>query len=215
MMPFTPAALQKAALYFTILVYVSGIIGMQTAYREWFVALTPASLLLSVGVLLWWQPLHNSRTISWAAGAFMIGFLSEVVGVNTGLIFGEYRYGDTLGPKIWSTPLMIGANWLMVTLIVNEVIWRVLPRSTPALLGATVAAAGCTLLDWLIEPGAIKLGYWEWATGVPLADNYLGWFFVSLVIAMVYYRLMTPALRNNFAPILLLLQILFFAALQI
>lgn len=206
---------KKAALYFTILVYVSGIIGMQTSYRDWFVSLTPFSLLLSAGVLLWWQPIYNSRTNSWIAGAFIIGFLSEVIGVNTGMIFGEYRYGDTLGPKMWSTPLLIGINWLMITLIVNEGVWRILPKSTPQLLGAALAAAGCTALDWLIEPGAIDLGYWSWATGMPLADNYFGWFFVSLVISIVYHRLMTPALRNPFAPVLLGLQIAFFVVLQL
>jgi uncharacterized membrane protein len=213
-MTITNIQAQKAALYFTILVYISGMIGMQTSWCDWFIALTPASLLLSVGVLLWWQPIHNSRTRSWAIGAFAIGFLSEVIGVNTGILFGDYQYGDTLGPKLWSTPLMIGANWLMVTYIVNETVWRMLPKKTMPLIGAVLVAVGCTLFDWWIEPGAISLGYWGWAGGIPLADNYFGWFFVSLIVALVYYRLMTPALRNNFAPLLLALQLVFFGVLR-
>jgi putative membrane protein len=40
----------------------------------------------------------------------------EVVGVKTGLIFGEYKYGSTLGIKLFEVPLIIGFNWVFVIL---------------------------------------------------------------------------------------------------
>jgi uncharacterized membrane protein len=204
----------QMALYFTVLVYVSGIIGMQSAWRDWFISMTPFTLLLSTAVLLWHQPLFTSRTHTWAIGTFLIGFGSEVLGINTGLIFGDYSYGTALGPKIWGTPPMIGINWLLVTYVVNEVVWRLLPASVPSLAGAVVAALGCTALDYLVEPGAISLGYWTWQTGLPPFENYTGWFFVSLVVSMMYTKTMSPGLRNAAAPWLLALQILFFAVIR-
>jgi uncharacterized membrane protein len=201
---------QKAALAFTVLVYVSGAIGMRSEWRDWFISMTPFTLLLSVGLLLWFQPVHTARTRAWAIGAFTIGFVAEVIGINTGLIFGDYAYGEALGPKIWGTPPMIGANWLMVTYIVNEAVWRLLPPRFSMFWGAVLGALICTLFDYVAEPGAIGLGYWTWSEGLPPFENYVGWFFVSLVVSSMYARYMTPALRNTAAPILLVLQVLFF-----
>jgi bisanhydrobacterioruberin hydratase len=206
---------QRMARYFCILVYVSGLLGMLSPYREWFVALTPVNLLLSAAVLAWHQPIHTSKLWSWALGAYLIGFFSEVIGVNTGLLFGEYAYGDVLGPKVWATPLLIGINWYIVTYTVNEAVWRVLPRTTSLFLGAVIAAVGCTALDWIIEPVAIELGFWSWAEGLPPFQNYVGWFWVSLIVSLAYGRTMTPALRNPFAPLLLGLQIIFFLVLSL
>ena len=129
-------------------------------------------------------------------------------------MFGDYAYGQALGPKLWSTPLMIGINWLLVTLIVNEVIWRVLPSRTPGFIGIILGAMGCTALDWWIEPGAIQLGYWTWEVGYPPMENYFGWFLVSLIISGAYFRLMTPALRNSSTLVLLGLQLLFFGIIR-
>lgn len=205
---------KRVSLVFTVVVYVSGLIGMQTAWRDWFILMTPFSLLVSVAVLVQHQEVHTFRTVSWMVGAFLVGYSSEVLGVNTGLIFGDYLYGDAMGPKVYSTPLLIGINWLLVTLIVNEVVWRVLPASTPGFLGSLFGALGCTALDWWIEPGAIQLGYWAWEGGYPPLENYFGWFLVSLVISVAYYRLMTPSLRNASTLVLLGLQLLFFGVIR-
>jgi bisanhydrobacterioruberin hydratase len=213
MMQHLPLA-RKLSLYFTVLVYVSGIIGMQTAWRPWFISMTPFTLLLSVGVLLLHQPIFTARTHAWALGAYLVGFFAEVIGVNTGLIFGDYTYGTALGPMVWNTPLMIGVNWLLVTYVVNEGLWRVLPAKTSVFWGAVLGAGGCTLLDYLVEPGAIFLGYWTWAAGLPPLENYVGWFFVSLVVSLLYAKNMSAGLRNAAAPVLLVLQILFFAIVR-
>ena len=109
---------------------------------------------------------------------------------------------------------MIGINWLLVTYIVNEVVWRFLPSGTNLTLGAILAAIGCTALDYLVEPGAISLGYWSWATGIPPFENYTGWLFVSFIISVMYAKTMSPGMRNIAAPLLLVLQILFFAIIR-
>ena len=48
--------------------------------------------------------------------AFSIGFLVEVIGVNYGIIFGNYTYGKVLGFKVLNVPLMIGVNWFFLSI---------------------------------------------------------------------------------------------------
>jgi putative membrane protein len=109
---------------------------------------------------------------------------------------------------------MIGINWLLVTYLVNEAVWRFLPTRTSPFLGAIIAAIGCTAFDYLVEPGAISLNYWSWSTGLPPFENYVGWFFVSLIISISYTKTMSAGLRNTAAPVLLVLQLLFFAVIR-
>jgi putative membrane protein len=71
------------------------------------------------------------------------------------------------------------------------------------------------MFDWLMEPVAIKLGYWTWLTdgGIP-TKNYWDWFFVSAFL-MIFFRLLKFHKNNQFALHLLLIQTLFFISLRI
>src|SRR4051812_12976794 len=42
-----------------------------------------------------------------AVGAYGI----EVLGVHSGVPFGDYRYGTALGPALWGVPIVIGLAW--------------------------------------------------------------------------------------------------------
>jgi putative membrane protein len=65
-----------------------------------------------------------------------------------------------------------------------------------------------TAFDWIMEPAAIKLGFWSWTGGeVPLL-NYLTWFMVSLFILSIF-SLVKPK-PHHFAVNLLLIQAAFF-----
>jgi putative membrane protein len=204
----------RASFFFAALVYVSGMLGMVSPFAEWFVALTPLSLLLSY-VLLWWnQPQWGAGTFAFAAAAFCLGFFSEVLGVNTGFPFGDYAYGGVLGPKLWHTPLLIGVNWTVVGFGANAVVERWLPG--PAWRQVLLGAMLPTVLDFLIEPVAIRLGYWHWAgNGVPPWQNYAGWFAVSLLVALAYRRWVHGSPPNRMAKALFGLQVLFFAGMML
>ncbi len=41
--------------------------------------------------------------------------LSEIIGVNSALLFGDYSYGSVLGLKIGGVPVLIGVTWAFVT----------------------------------------------------------------------------------------------------
>ena len=124
--------------------------------------------------------------------AFGLGFLAEVLGVHTGLLFGNYSYGTVLGWKVAEVPLTIGTNWLMLSYPCGSVIDR-LPVGTWVKIG--LAAGLMTLLDVLIEPVAVQLGFWSWHTATIPLTNYLGWYGVSAVVFGAFYLL--PFQKRN------------------
>jgi putative membrane protein len=69
------------------------------------------------------------------------------------------------------------------------------------------------LFDWILEPVAIKLGYWTWkGTDVPLY-NYLSWFFLSCCLLTIFHFCSFEK-ENKFAVNLLLIQAMFFLLLR-
>ena len=190
--------------------YVFGAVMIGRDVLPGFVYLTAPHLVFSLGLLLWGHERAGGRGRLWAWGAvcFALGFWAEFVGVHYGWLFGDYVYGDVLGPKLWGIPLVIGVNWMLVVYAVCSSLdavagrWPVAPR-------AVVAAAALVLLDVLIEPVAIELDYWTWAAGAPPTQNYVGWFGVGLIQTTLYYLLLGGT-RNRLAPWLLALQVIFF-----
>ncbi|MFB0926162.1 MAG: carotenoid biosynthesis protein, partial [Vicingaceae bacterium] len=75
---------------------ISGILGILSPYSDWFLKLTPLNLLIYV-VLIIWNLEHISKKFLIAFSIpFFIGLLTEYLGVNYGLLFGTYSYGENL-----------------------------------------------------------------------------------------------------------------------
>ncbi len=173
-----------------------------------FMSLTPFNLLLTTGVLLAFHRGWTPAFFLFCAVAALGGFFAEVLGVQTGLLFGEYTYGKVLGPKLWGTPFMIGVNWLMLLYCSCSLSDR--------LAGGIWAKAGLAALlmvalDGFIEPVAIALGFWTWTGGQVPAMNYVGWFAVSYLLAYIAFWLPFRK-KNPMALPVLGLQWLFFLA---
>jgi len=101
----------------------------------------------------------------WSAAVLLATFLLEAAGTATGRIFGPYTYGPTLGWKLLQVPVVIAFNWLLVILGFTQLARRLLSAPLPAGLLAAALTAG---FDFLMEPVAVRLGYWSWqASGIP------------------------------------------------
>lgn len=201
--------------YFRVLIvvmHVAGIIGiLYPPTAQLFIRLTPFNLITSLILTVHFQ--QNKNRSFWIYGifAYTIGFLVEVIGVNTGFIFGEYEYGKVLGAKVYNTPILIGANWLIMLLCIGSIINRVNLNTVGKILAASLAMV---LMDVIIEPVAIKLKYWTWSDiDVPLV-NYVGWFVTSIILFTGYFNLNFDR-KNLVATTVLISQLGFFIALYL
>lgn len=170
------------------LVIVYGIYSVGTAShihegsRDLMLSMTPY-ILLVMGLFVMHPDLlgRNWTLLWWATLVYVITFTLEGLGVATGLVFGGYAYGDTLGLKAADVPLVIGFNWVLVVLGAICIAQRF--TGNPWLV-ALVAAALTTAFDLVMEPVAMALDYWDWDVGhVPL-QNYVAWFAISFAIAL-------------------------------
>ncbi|WP_373512561.1 carotenoid biosynthesis protein, partial [Persicitalea sp.] len=104
------------------LMHLAGLIGLNVSLSApLFQLLTPFNLVASLGLLLLFHTDFRPSFWVYCVVAFAVGFLVEVAGVQTGVIFGEYAYGDALGFKIAEVPLVIGTNWLMLSYLCGSV----------------------------------------------------------------------------------------------
>lgn len=122
-------------------------------------------------------------------------YVIETTGVATGFPYGEFRYGDGLGPKLFGlTPVILPVTY--VPLVIGAVaacgsVYRGRPRRLVWILYSTLLL---TLIDGVVDPGAVVLGFWEWTSGGPYysipLSNYVGWLLSSPVAAAL---LLIPA----------------------
>ena len=204
---FPVTAMAKISVGLIWLFHFSGLLGILFVDRELFLETTPVNLFITFALLFFNQPEVNKDVFFAAGFAFLVGMFVELLGVNYGLIFGQYVYGNNLGIKLGGVPLLIGANWVMLTFItgaVGAVIFKQ-SRIKAAVLGALLMV----LLDLVIEPVAPKFDYWEFAQEIAPFSNYLGWFLVALPIQWIY-QTKVKIKDRVFSIHLVLIQFLFF-----
>jgi len=173
------------AIFIVWLFHISGLAGMLLGYESWFLDKTALNLLVSFGLLCWvWQVKHwqdLAIVFCW----FIMGMFVEWVGVQYGWLFGEYRYGENLGPKFRGVPYMIGINWAMLVMITGSLVKHMNNQWLRAALGALMMVA----LDFLIEPLSAPLDFWHWRGGdIPLR-NYLAWFVIAFLMHLLFQKL--------------------------
>jgi len=219
----------QIALFLALLFHVSGAIGILfSPYKDWFIQNTTLNLLLMAALLFWTQQDKNKGFYLFATIAFLTGMVTEMIGVNTGLLFGDYTYGNVMGVKLAGVPLLIGVQWFVTVYasgVIVTAIKNALMAKTPEgskLLSARWqqlaivfdGALLATFFDFIMEPVAMQLGFWQWQDAVIPIYNYVCWFVISLLLLMVFNAFKFNKV-NHFAVHLFIIQTLFFLALRI
>jgi putative membrane protein len=195
-----------------LILHLVGLVGLSfSPSRPFFAQLSFFNLFITAALIfheVWLSSRHPWRVLIWL---FSLGMAVEILGVQTGFPFGEYSYGTVLGPRLAGVSVIIGLNWFY--LVVSSVAllrWIGVVNVWQTMVSASLILAG---VDFLIEPVAINLDYWQWeAVSVPLS-NYIAWFVVSLPLVYLYQRF-TPDPPVLFPAKVLLLQVVFFSVLQ-
>lgn len=220
--------INNVALFIALLFHVSGIIGILfTPYKNWFIQNTPVNLLVMAALLIITQKQKNIYFFVFMLIVFLSGFILEYTGVHTSKLFGSYTYGNVLGFKLFSVPLIIGINWFIVMYCAgiataayeNRMLKRINEKGLSVntkvqkisfVIDASLLAV---FFDWLMEPVAVKLGFWNWESEKIPIFNYICWLLVSTLLLALFQRV--PFKKQNiFAVHLLIIQVLFFLVLR-
>lgn len=158
------------------------------------------------------------RTGQTAVLIALLTLVVEMLGANTGFLFGHYDYTSRLQPQVWGVPLLIPAAWLMML----PPSWATMSfllrggRSETAVqrwwrqVGFIVGSAlALTAWDLLLDPQMVSWRFWVWQQpggyfGIPW-QNFWGWF----VTAAILTWLLRPA-RLPVRPLLVVYTITWF-----
>jgi bisanhydrobacterioruberin hydratase len=213
----------QIATVVAVVFHCVGLAGILFFNRNLFVALTPLNLLLSLVLLLYTSQDKNKQFALFVFICFIVGFIVEVVGVNTGYLFGNYSYGTPFGVQLFNVPLLIGVNWITTIFICCTTIQLLLGKLKknntvfPKFQIFALIADSATLavvLDWVMEPVAMKLGFWTWQNDEIPLFNYVCWFWVSFLLSFIFQKCNFNK-NNLFAVHLLMIQFMFFLILRI
>lgn len=198
---------------FLSVIYLVGIVGHSvSSLLPLMKVLTPYTLLISVVIVSMKLFRFDSLNVFyWGLVTFLITYLTEVIGVKTGLIFGEYSYGNVLGIKLFDVPIIIGLNWVFVILGLINLFQKL---KTNNFFKGLYVGIGAVAFDFILEPVAISLTYWNWDDiQIPL-QNYIAWFVLAYVFYLLfaYFKidLRTTISRNYF-----IIQTMFFIVLRV
>ncbi len=197
-------------LYFLILVYVSGSIGF-VIHPAFFSPFTPYTLLLTCFVFLIHQPLTDKKFILSFFSIAILGYIVELIGIKTGLLFGNYSYGNGLGYKVFDVPLIISINWAMLICAGIITVSKIFTNKFIVLVATALLV---TLIDLIIEQVAHNLDFWQFEGGLPGLHNYLGWIGVVFFTSYFFYPSIIKG-NSKVSSIILILQIIFFTSLFI
>lgn len=204
-----PREVQRFLVWF----YLIGVAGMLIPVTSaFFMRLTPLALLMNFGLLLiHHENKFSTKTILIFSLILLSGFFIEILGVQTGIIFGEYTYGKGLGWKLWDTPLIIGLNWLLLVYTTATITQKIKIHN---IIRIALGAGMMLVYDLIMEQVAPRMDMWSWKNGIIPIENYIAWF----VIASLFHTLIQFTgikIRNKLSETVLLAQFVFFVILFI
>ena len=203
----------KYVKLFFVIFYFVGVVGMlNTQLQPLFFVLIPFALLLSFfALLIFHQAAFDKKTISILFIIYLLGYFIEVIGVNTGIIFGNYIYGGGLGFKILNTPLMIGINWVMLVYCSASIFEKM---QMPVILKIILASLLMLLYDVILENIAPIIDMWSWTSNLIPLQNYIAWFIIAFLFQSLV-KLADVKIQNKIAITILTCQAIFFLVLII
>jgi putative membrane protein len=204
---------EKSVRLFFIIFYTVGFAGIAySESREMFIKLIPFSLILSFSaIILFHEQPYSRRTLLIFCIIYILSFITEMAGVNTHKIFGNYYYGEGLGIKLFNTPLIIGINWVLLVYASGSLVENI---RISIMLKIILSAAVMTGYDLILEQASGLLKMWHWHDDKIPIQNYAAWFIMGLIFQAIM-RTGGINMKNSIATVILIIQALFFVSLKV
>ena len=199
-------------ILFLLIFYTVGTVGiLLPEYSEFMLRFSALNLLVSMIILILSRKKNVRPFWLMLAICFVVGIVVELIGTKTGLLFGDYAYGATLGPKVFGVPWIIGVNWGILVVCTASAVNRI---KAHLIVKALFAALIMTSIDILIEPVAIESDFWTWKSGEIPIYNYICWFAIAFPLQWINFKAKAVE-SNKVANGLLIIMTLFFLILNI
>ena len=176
---------KNISIFIIWLVHISGFLGMSFYDLDFFASFTSTNLFLMSIILFLNFKLSSKYDILSILLIFLIGMITEILGVNYGLIFGDYEYGNNLGFKLFGVPFLIGVNWIVLTAI-SANIAALITKNKNIVLTVIIGALLMLAMDFVMEPIAPKLDLWKFNNLIVPTSNYIGWLIIGLFTQTIY-----------------------------
>ena len=176
----------KLLLLILVIFYTVGTVGLLLPEKkEYFLSLSFFNLTLSFVILILARKKNLFLFFLFLIICFIVGFSAELIGTRTGWLFGSYYYGNNLGYKIYGVPVVIGLNW-GILIVTSASIANLFKFSNTVKVILSVLLM--ILLDYLMEPVAIKSDFWHWKNETIPIYNYISWGLIALPLQIIYFK---------------------------
>jgi uncharacterized membrane protein len=203
---------ESRVIYLFCCLYGFGLLWFNLSFtRELFIFVIPATLLLVIGVVLGFHKVWDLKTMLVFAFIATTAFVLELVGVSTGVPFGNYQYDRGLGLMFHNTPLLIGFNWLFLVYSSHAIVSKFF---TNRLLLVLLGGALMLCYDLILECVAPVMKMWHFTTSYPPFANFFSWFIVSIIFhsLLVIFKI---KIKNTPARMLFIIQLVFFCVIAL
>lgn len=175
-------------------IYAIGVPG--GSLKEYSPALVAGSMIMFV-ILHGSRQWGPKRVLMFALTIFVIGWVFETLGTNTGFPFGSYTYGEKMWPFVGQVPIAVmPAYWVMayVCWSLALLLRRRIDGPMDQHFVVSVPIIGAILMviwDLSMDPlRAIAEQRWHWHDGgfyfgIPIS-NFVGWFLVTWLMFQIF-----------------------------
>lgn len=195
--------LQKTAICIAVILLLSA----------YFVAKWPITpelaIVSSISVILFAIPsyravlthLGSRRGLAVLFGLGLYALAIESLALSTGFPYGDFTYTDVLGNKMFGlTPWTVAFAYPPILLLTY---WFARLRHTSRWKIYFSTAFDAMLIDLVLDPAAVRLGFWYWDEpgffyGVP-AVNFLGWLLTGYIGAVLLHHLWDRSVKPTLA----------------
>ena len=149
------------------------------AYNPFLILL--GTLVMRSPLLAGVLPVLDQRAVVGLGALVGYAYGIEIVGVLTGVPYGEFTYAIDLGPMLFGT-VPVGLPVFFVPLVLNSYLLGLLllgERAERTAVRLLTVIALVLAIDLVLDPGAVAIGFWLYPDGgfyygVPWT-NYAGW----------------------------------------
>jgi len=160
------------------------------------------AIVSSISVILFALPTYiaivktagKKRGLALLAALGVYALLLESSAILTGFPYGNFVYTDVLGNKVFGvTPWTVAFAYPPILLLAY---WFARLKTDNRWKLVCLTAVAAMSIDLVLDPAAVRLGFWYWENGgffynVPLV-NFLGWLLSGFLGAIIVHQFYYP-----------------------